>query len=282
MIQRILFFGICWGGFFLSAKAQIEEYYRPYKRPKTAILLTQPDLVRSNSHWYVGIEGGGKWNGATLSNSLFGLLAYRSGYTDSYAGGHLGYSHNLRWSIESGYIRNPSNTIMRVNAFRGFTVRVNELEHSIPLRFKWRILRLGNVLKQSGIYVGAGILWTPTRKRQDAETFLLTGLTRSSGAGNAPDTLLVENQTFSTGKSKLEPEVSLEFVGRVSTHLEIVAFGRVHYAGASALRSDSQLYINRLIESTSSLTLRPVSYQFGVAIRYIYGMRNLYRSRFED
>ncbi len=282
MIQRLLFTGLGLMGLFLSAEAQTDEYYRPYKRPQTPIFLTHPDLIRSNSHWYIGIEGGGKWNGSKLSDNLFGLLSYQGGATDSYAGGHLGYSHNLRWSVESGYIRNPSNAYLRVNAFRSFRVRVNELEHSIPLRFKWRILRLGHVLKQSGIYIGGGILWTPTRKWQNAETFVLTGLTRSSGSGSTPDTILVENQTFSTGKVKLELEGSLEFVGRVSPHIELVAYGRTHYSNASALRSDSQFYINRLIEASSSLTLRPVSYQFGVAIRYIYSIRNTYRSRFED
>lgn len=281
MIQRLLITGIGWIGLFLSAQAQTDEYYRPYKRRTSAVILDHPDLVRSDSHWYVGIEGGGKWNGAVLSDNLFGLLSYQTGATDGYAGGHLGYSHNLRWTLETGYIRNPSNAYLRVNAVRGFPVRVNELEHSIPLRFKWRVLRLGHVLKQSGIYVGGGLLWTPTRKRQNVDTFVLTGLTRSGSSGTR-DTLLVENQTFSTGKAKLELEGSLEFVGRVSSHIEVVAYGRAHYAGASALRSDSQFYINRLIEASSSLTLRPVSYQFGVAIRYIYARRNVYRSRFEE
>ncbi|WP_428660465.1 hypothetical protein [Runella sp.] len=281
MTQRLLFLGIFWTGLFLTAEAQIEDYYRPYKRQKT-VFLTHPDLVRSDSHWYIGIEGGGKWNGATLSDNLYGLLASKSGTFDSYAGGHLGYSHNLQWSIESGYIHNPSNAFLLVNAVRGFRVRVNELQHSIPLRFKWRLFRLGVVQKQSGIYIGGGVLWTPSRKYEVTEAFSLAGLTRSSGSRTSLDTILVENQTFSTGKAKLELEGSLEFVGRVATHIEFVAYGRVHYAGASALRSDSQFYINHIREASSSLILRPVSYQFGIAIRYIYGMRKEYRSRFEE
>ncbi len=281
MIRQLLFSGICCIGFLTKAKAQVEEYYRPYKHPK-AIFLTHPDLVRSDSHWYIGLEGGGKWNGAVLSDNLHGLLSNQSGYTDSYAGAHVGYSHNLKWAIESGYIRNPSNAWLQVRAIQPFRVRVNDLQHSIPVRFKWRLFRMGIVQKQSGVYIGGGLLWTPTRKREEPYRFQLAGLTRSAGSHLPPDTVLVESQSFTSGRAKLELEGSLEFVGRVSRHFELVAYGRVHYAGASALRSDAQFYINQVLDATSSLTLRPVSYQFGVAVRYLYGMRRNYHSRFEE
>lgn len=282
LMVRILLLTLFLGRFVTVTNAQIEDYYRPQKRAATPLVINHPDLVRVNNHWYIGIEGGGKWNGSTLDNSLSGLLANKKGATDSYAGGHLGYSHNMRWSLETGYIRNPSNLILLVNTTRPFRVTVNDLQHTIPVRFKWRVFRLGNVQKKSGMYVGGGLLWTPTRKRNEIDGFQLGGLSRVSGSRTKFDTLIVENHSFTTGRAKLELEGSLEFVGRVGQHFELVSFGRVSYAGASALESQSELFVNNYSQSISITALRPVSYHFGVAIRYLYGLRNSYRSRFEE
>ncbi|MFN8344532.1 MAG: hypothetical protein U0X91_05995 [Spirosomataceae bacterium] len=279
---RILLLTLFFGGLAAQASAQIEDYYRPQKRYTNPVLINHPDLVTTDNHWYLGIEGGGKWNGVTLSNNLSGLLAYKKGVVDSYAGAHLGYSHNLRWSIETGYIRNPSNLTLFVNATRPFPFTVNDLQHTIPMRFKWRVFRLGNVLKKSGMYVGGGFLWTPTRQRKEIDGFQLGGLTRASGSRTKLDTIIVENQSFTTGRAKIELEGSLEFVGRVGQHFELVSYGRVSYAGASALESRSELFLNNYSQSISFAALRPVSYHFGVAVRYLYGLRNSYRSRFEE
>ena len=281
-MHRTLLLTLFFGGLATAALAQIEDYYRPQKRYAQPLLFNHSDLVPTNHHWYLGIEGGGKWNGASMNNSLSGLLANRKGVIDSYAGAHLGYNYNLRWSIETGYIRNPSNLILIVNTTRPFSFTVNDLQHTLPLRFKWRVFRLGNVLKKSGMYVGGGLLWTPTRKRNEIDGFQLGGLIRASGSGTKLDTIIVENQSFTTGRAKLELEGSLEFVGRVGRHFELVSYGRVSYTGASALESRSELFLNNYSQSISLATLRPISYHFGVAIRYLYGLRNSYRSRYEE
>ncbi|MEZ4902624.1 MAG: hypothetical protein R2822_13185 [Spirosomataceae bacterium] len=44
-------------GYNLIAKAQIEDYYRAKKRKNQPFLFNHPDLVRTKSHWYMGIEG---------------------------------------------------------------------------------------------------------------------------------------------------------------------------------------------------------------------------------
>ena len=282
LMVRSLLLILFLGRFVTVTNAQIEDYYRPQKRSTAPVLINHPDLVRANNHWYIGIEGGGKWNGATLDNSLSELLVNKKGATDSYAGGHLGYSHNLRWSLETGYIRNPSNLILFVNSTRPFPFSVKDLQHTIPVRFKWRVLRLGNVQKKSGMYLGGGLLWTPTRKQKEIEGFQLGGLSRASGSRTKLDTLIVENRSFTTGRAKLELEGSLEFVGRIGQHFELVGYGRVSYAGSSALESKSELFVNNYSQSISIATLRPVSYHFGVAIRYLYGLQNSYRSRFEE
>lgn len=280
LMLRIILLVLLWGCSLTVSFAQIEDYYRPQKRGNTPYLINRPDIVRANNHWYVGLEGGGKWNGAALSSGLSGLLSYRKGVTNGYYAAQLGYSHNLRWTIETGYIRNPSTIILAVNSSRPFPFRIDDYQHSIPFRFKWRVFRLGNVQKQSGMYVGGGFVWTPTRKRKDLDGFQLSGLSRVSRTQF--DTLIVENNTFVTGKAKVELEGSIEFVGRLSPHFEILGYGRVSYAAASALESKTELFVNNLSQSISVATLRPVTYQFGMAIRYLYGLKNNYRSRFEE
>lgn len=277
---RFLLLVLFWGSLVSIANAQIEDYYRPRKRGTTPYLINRPDIVRVNNHWYVGLEGGGKWNGATLSNSLSGLLSYRKGITNGYYAAQLGYSRNLRWIVETGYIQNPSTIVLAVSSSVPFPFSIEDRQHSIPFRFKWRVFRLGNVQKQSGMYVGGGFVWTPTRQRKDLEGFRLSGLSRISRTQF--DTLIVENNSQVTGKAKLELEGNLEFVGRLSPHFEFVGYGRVSYAGASPIESKTELFVNNLSQTISWATLRPVTYQFGIAFRYLYGLKNNYRSRFEE
>lgn len=274
------FFILLLMGFSVTLNAQVEDYYRLRKRRSQPYLFNHPDLVRTRSHWYMGVEGGGKWNGGLLSNDLNGFLNIRHNIIDSYAGGHLGYSHNLRWSLEMGYIHNPSNLAFWVNASRPEQFLVNDLQHTIPLRLKWRVLRIGKIQKLSGIYLGTGFLWTPSRRRQQITGFQLVGLSRASR--NRIDTILVENQSFTTGRAQLEWEGSVEFVGRVAQHIEIVGFGRIGYAGASALSSHSEYFINRTSQNTSMATLLPRTYYFGLSVRYLYKLKNVYWSRFEE
>lgn len=277
---RFLLLVLFWESLISNANAQIKDYYRPRKRGATPYLINRPDIVRANNHWYVGLEGGGKWNGATLSNGLSGLLSYRKSITNGYYAAQLGYSHNLRWTVETGYIQNPSTIVLAVNSSVPFPFRIEDRQHSIPFRFKWRVFRLGNVQKQSGMYLGGGFVWTPTRQRKDLEGFQLSGLSRISRTQF--DTLFVVNNSFVTGKAKVELEGSIEFVGRLSPHFEILGYGRINYAGASPIESKTELFVNNLSQTISWATLRPVTYQFGIAVRYLYGLKNNYRSRFEE
>ncbi|MEZ4902625.1 MAG: hypothetical protein R2822_13190 [Spirosomataceae bacterium] len=141
-----------------------------------------------------------------MPNNLDGFLRIRS-FIDSYAGGHWGYNHNLRWSLETGYIHNPSNLVLWVNTSRPFQFFVKDLQHTIPLRFKWRVFKIGKIQKQSGLYIGTGLLWTPSRIRQQLDGFRLVGFAKASR--NQVDTILVENKSFTTGQAKLEWEGSV-------------------------------------------------------------------------
>lgn len=276
---RFVLLGLLLSNLGVVAYAQIEDYYRPQKRYITPVLVTHPDLVLSKNHWYMGIEGGGKWNGASATNNLLGLLSPQKGYTDSYAGAYVGYLHNLKWALEMGYTRNPSNALMGVRASPSFRYRITDLQHSIPLRFKWRVVKLGFVQKRSGIYVSGGVVWTPTRKLQTLKQFQLYGLSRS-GAHNGVDTLIVENESYTTGRAKVELEGGLEFVGRIGKKFEIVAYGRMLYGKSAALESTTQLFVNGVEENKSVLSLQPKSYQFGVALRYLF-VRDTYHSNYD-
>jgi len=278
---RTLLFVLFWGTFIPVANAQIEDYYIPRKKT-SPIIFNHPDLIKMDNHWYLGLEGGGKWMGTNLTSSLTGLIGYQKSVVDGYAAIQFGYLHNLKWGVETGYVRNPSRMVLAINSARPFVYRVEDLQHSIPFRFKYRVLRFGNVLKKSGIYLGTGFVWTPTRNRTQINQFDLAGLARVSGSRTQFDTLIVENYSFTTGKAKIEWEGNLEFVGRISQHFEIVAYGRATIAPASSLESKSELFVNRLSQSTSIATLRPVSYQFGLTFRYLYGFMNAYRSEYDE
>jgi len=270
-----------WG---LSAQAQEDEYYRASKRIKPKVILPNKDLITTNNHWYIGLEGGGKWNGSALENSLSGLLAYRKSFTAGYYALQLGYNHNLRWAFESGYIQDPTNAFLYFFTTRGRAIsHLNDLSHTIPLRVKRRVLRIGNVQKQSGIYIGTGVLVSPFEQPKNLEKFnLLIGYTRVEGSNPLRfDTLVVRSQSLVTGRNKLALEGSLEFVGRIARHWELVSYGRVRYTPNSALRSESILYLNSFEENKTALSLHPWSVQFGIAIRYLYTIKNAYRSRYE-
>ncbi len=278
---RTLFFVLFWGTLLPATYAQIKDYYIPRKKTHP-LIFNHPDLIKRDYHWYIGLEGGGKWMGMNLTNSLTGLIRLRKSVVDGYTAAQFGYLHNLKWGIETGYIRNPSRMQLTINSSRPFVYRIEDLQHSIPFRFKWRLLRFGTIQKRSGMYVGAGMVWTPTRKRTQINQFNLAGLARVNGSRTQFDTLIVENYSYTTGKAKLEWEANLEFVGRVSQHFEIVAYGRTTIAPASSLESRSELFINRLSQSVSIATLKPLTYQFGITFRYLYGFMNAYRSEYEE
>ena len=267
-----------------QAQAQIEEYYEEKKnRKKVPLVLGQADIQRANNSWYVGLEGGGKWNGTKLGNSLSGVLQTEN-YLNTYWAVQFGYEHNQRWAVESGYVRNPVSGYLFVVGQRTLRYLWQDLQITIPLRFKWRLFKIGTVQKVSGLYVGGGLLFSPGRRSgQSIGGFQVTGLTRIANTRPAQfDTLLFVNNTYLTGRGKIEYETSVEFVGRVSKSFEIVTFVRATLAGGSIFQSDTQLIVNQQIQARSALTINPFSYQFGMSFRYLYQSRNVYRSRFDE
>lgn len=267
-----------------QARAQIEDYYEEKKnRKKMPLVIGQLDIQRANNNWYVGLEGGGKWNGTKLNNSLSGVLQTEN-YLNTYWAAQLGYQHNQRWAIESGYVHNPVSGYLFVVGQRTLRYLWQDVQNTIPLRFKWRLFRIGTVQKVSGLYVGAGVLLSPGRRSgQNIGGFDVTGLSRIPNTRPAQfDTLLFENKTYLTGRGKVEWEASVEFVGHVSKSFEIVTFVRATLSGAPIFQSDTKLLINQQLTTLSTLTINPFSYQFGMSFRYLYQSRSVYRSRFDE
>ncbi|MFN4146123.1 MAG: hypothetical protein ACK4GN_09900 [Runella sp.] len=264
--------------------SQEDVYYRATRRPKHPPVLANRDLVTTNHHWYIGAEAGGSWNGTAATGSLEQFLAYRAGYTAGYIGGYAGYCHHQRWLFEGGYLQQPVHIFLSLfTARRPVNLHLSSIAGAIPLRVKRRVLRFGNVQKQSGIYVGAGVL-LPFHQAATLEDFrLLVGYARIAGSQPARfDTLTIRHLSVLTGQGKIQWESSLEVAGRIARQWELVAYGRAHYATRSVLRSESVLLVNRQIESTAVLTLQPWAYQFGLSVRYLFKFRNPYRSTFEE
>lgn len=269
----------------VSAQDTEEEYYRASKRRKNTVWLRNSDLIRSNNHWYIGLEGGGKWNATVLSSNLSGFIDYQPKFTDSYASGYLGYCHAQRWAVESGYGRTPTNALLAFfTARRRFTIPLNDLSVFIPLRIKYRVVKIGKIQKLSGVYVGLGALWMPSRNAATIERFnTLIGYRRIPDTTPALfDTLVLRHNAFLTGNAKIEWEGSVELVGRVARRWELVGYGRVQYASNSVLQATTELVVNGKLEQSSVLNIKPISYQFGVAVRFLYGFKSQYRSRFDE
>ena len=267
-----------------QVRAQVEDYYQEKRnRKKNPPLLSQLDLQRTNSNWYVGLEGGGKWNGTKLDNSISGVLQTQN-YTNSYWAVQLGYEHNQCWAFETGYLRNPVSGYLFVVGQRTSRYLWRDWQTTIPLRFKWRLFKIGSVQKLSGLFMGAGVLVSPERgSGQRIGGFSLTGFSRLPNVVPPQfDTIQFINNTYLTGRGKVEWEANVEFVGRLSRRFELVAFVRATLANAPIFRSDTRLVINQKLQSNSTLQLNPFSYQFGMSFRYLYQSRNIYRSQYDQ
>jgi hypothetical protein len=253
-----------------------DAYYRPKKRNSW---LTNNSQTKQ-SYWYVGLEGGVKWNDNKLDNNLSGYMTVQN-ITDAYWGSVLGFCYENKWMIESGYGQLPSNTRMLIrNLPTAF--RWKALPPTIPLRFKQRLLKIGTVRKLSGLYATVGVVWQPLTKTR-LGGFDLNGFTVVPNVRPVKfDTVQILNESFASGRPKLQLEAGVEFVGRVSKSFELVLTARANYASQSLIDSNTKLLINNKLQTESFVTVSPLSYQFGFGVRYLYSFKNEFKSRFEE
>lgn len=237
----------------------------------------------NQNYWYAGLEGGLTVSTTTLENNLSGFLAPRKGFEDAFWNAVLGYSQNDKWQIEAGYAELPLNAGLLLYTDR-VTVpfRWRNVQKAIPVRFKWRLFKIGAVKKVSGLYLTAGLMGMISSPQSRLGGFGVSSLNRINNTRPFQfDTIAVLNETYTTGKPKIGAELGVEFIGRVSKSVQVVITLRTVYANRS-ISSNSQLYINKNLESQSSLNINPLSYQLGFSLRYLYGFKQIEKLFDED
>lgn len=236
----------------------------------------------NQSYYYGGLEGGLTHSATKLENDLTGYLSSRPGFEDAYWNGVLGYSHNDRWQLEAGYTEIPFNAGLYLNTSGIPTpFRWRYVQKAIPVRFKWRLFKIGSVKKVSGLYITGGIVYLFQNSETRLGGFGISGRRRIPNTQPTKfDSVSVENETSITGKPKIGIELGLEFVGRVSKSVQVIISLRTLYS-SNPLVSNSKLVINQKLEAQSSLDLKPLSYQLGFGLRYLYGFKQLKQPEYE-
>ncbi len=229
----------------------------------------------NSSYWYVGMEGGLTPSIAKIDNNLSNLLASQKSITDAYWNGVVGYSQQDKWQIEAGYAEIPFNARLYLNNGRSIIpFRWRNLQKAIPIRFKWRLFRIGQVKKISGLYITGGATGLFLSPQTELGKFRFIGITPLTNVKPIQyDTLEIVNKTFATGRPKIALEAGIEFVGRVSKSIQVVLSVRTLYAN-NVLESNTQLLLNSVLEKQAFQTISPLSYQFGFSLRYLYSFRN--------
>lgn len=256
-----------------------EEYYKPPSKRLDVRNNTYPNLNRKAMSLYLGLEGGFKLNFASLNNSIGNLVSSQNSNDFSW-GISIGYNSDNKWAIETGYLKNPVYFIQSVASGRGvpFTYRIGKDLHTIPLRYKRKVLTLDAITKTAWLYVGGGILLNTNAKEQLIYEQTFVGV--SGNAANR-DTVRLTSDSFLSNKFRVAFEGQVELQGRVANGFYISLFGRMNFAPSGGLRSDLVYTqnLNKIGEATQSL--KGISYNFGLLLRLDLARGYKYQSQVE-
>ncbi|MDZ7934527.1 MAG: hypothetical protein U5M51_06105 [Emticicia sp.] len=280
MMKSICLFLFLMIGIFTDLKAQDdEEYYKPPSKRLDVRNNTYPNLDRKAMNLYVSIEGGFKLNYATLNNSIGNLVSSQNN-NEFLWGVSLGYNSNNKWAIETGYLKNPVYFTQSVASGRGvpFVYRIGKDLHTIPLRYRRKIWTLDAITKTAGLYVGGGILLNTNVKDQLIYERNFAGV---SGNPANRDTVRLTSDSFLSKKFRTAFEGQIELQGRVTNDFYISLFARVNVASNAGLRSELVYYenSNKIGEATQSL--KGISYNFGLSLRFDLARGYKYQSQVE-
>ena len=280
MMKSIFVFLFLIVGIFTELKAQEdEEYYKPPTKRLDVQNNTYPNLDRKAMSLYVSVEGGFKLNYASLSNSIGNLVSSQNSNEFSW-GISLGYNSDNKWAIETGYLKNPVYFTQSVASGRSvpFTYRIGKDLHTIPLRYKRKIWTLDAITKTAGLYVGGGILLNTNVKEQLIYERNFVGV---SGNPANRDTIRLSSDSFLSKKIRTAFEGQVELQGRVTNGFYISIFTRINVASNAGLRSDIVYYenSNKIGEATQSL--KGISYNFGLLLRFDLARGYKYQSQVE-
>ncbi len=280
MMKSIFLFLFLMVGIFAELKAQEdEEYYKPPSKRLDVRNNTYPNLNRKAMSLYLGLEGGFKLNYASLNNSIGNLVSSQNNNDFSW-GISIGYNSDNKWAIETGYLKNPVYFTQSVASGRGvpFTYRIGTTLNTIPLRYKYKVLNLDGITKSAALYVGGGVLLNTNAKERLVFARTFTGV---SGNATRRDTIRLISESFTTKKLVAAFELQTELQGRVANGFYISLFGRINFAPSGGLRSDL-IYTqnaNKIGEATQSL--KGISYNFGLLLRFDLARGYKYQSQVE-
>lgn len=254
---------------FLAFGQEEDDYYKKPSQRVDVKNNAYPNLDRKSVNMYVGVEGGMEVNQSTLINNLDGLIGKLKG-KDLYWGIVLGYNMNDTWSIETGYYKNPSYVIQSLSSGRSYPYiyRLGTALHTIPIRYKRKILTIDPITKNATIHVGVGVLLSPGAADKKIGQRIFTGY--SLNPQNPKDTmkLQITSEAFLSKRAIAQAEFQVELHGRVSNSLSIVVFARGNVAPKGLVRSDINYTVNQaLIDKAQQLT-NGISFNFGLVFRY--------------
>ena len=272
MMKSIFLFLFLMVGIFTELKAQDdEEYYKPPTKRLDVRNNNYPNLARKSMSLYLGIDGGFKLNYSVLNGALNNLISAKNN-NEFLWGASIGYNLDNKWAVETGYMKNPVYYFQSVNSSRIALYREGTALHTIPLRFKYKVLTLDAITKTTAIYVGAGVLLGTNAKEKQISK-------RKFVSASRQDSLVI--RSFITPKARVLFELQTELQGKVANGFYISIFGRMNFAPKGIVYSDIEYFQSgRKIEADTQY-LKGISYNFGLLLRFDLARGYKYQSQVE-
>ncbi len=257
---------------FTELKAQDdEEYYKPPTKRLDVRNNSYPNLDRKAMSLYLGIDGGFKLNYSGLNGTLGNLIGAKNN-NEFLWGASVGYNLDNKWAVETGYLKNPVYYIQSVNSSRIAPYREGTILHTIPLRFKYKVLTLDAITKTTALYVGAGVLLGTNAKEKQISKKKFVSASRQ-------DSLIIHS--FITPKGRALFELQTELQGKVANGFYISLFGRMNFAPKGIIYSDIEYFQKGSKIDSDKQYLKGISYNFGLLLRLDLARGYKYQSQVE-
>ena len=261
--------------FSSQAKAQDseeDEYFNIKKNKKYAKVFEDKNITFQTEKWYVGFEVGGRTPSFKLDNYLNGLLADNiSG--DAQLGGYIGYQHQNKWMAEIGLSKYNFGYGLIVSTFPLGRYYFLSKQLTVPIRFKYKILTIGKVIKQSGLFLGAGLVNLMPVNAESLGGF--NSKIISLGRGTR-DSISLKNNTSFAGKFRTMLEASAELNIYASKRIDFSIFGRYQLGFSPIVQSEMQYTFNNQPTVFFQAKTLGSGFNYGFCIKYNYSVKQNY------
>jgi hypothetical protein len=274
LIRIFLFFVLSCTSSIVKAQDQDEdnEYFNIQKTKKYAKVFKDKDIGFQNEKWYFGIEVGGRTPSYHLENNLNGLLQENlSG--DAQLGGYIGYQHQNKWMAEVGLTKYSLGygILVATSPVGRYYFQAKQLV--VPIRYKKKIITIGKVQKQSGLFLGVGLInFMPVNSESLGGFNNRIAVLSRTGR----DTILLKNQTSFSGKFNTMIEVSADLNIYVSKRIDISIFGRYQYGFTPVVESNFQYTFNSQPTVFFQANTFANSFNYGFCLKYNYAVKKNY------